>query len=309
MRWGIAWRSVRWRAGSSAVMVAVATVGIAAGTFGPLYLHGADQSVLQATLRSAPAGDTGLTLLADDDRVTAGQLYRAAGLAPRAPNGRALYGNPIVTVDRPVSTVSTRDGQAYGADLISRTGICRDLSFAAGSCPCGRDEVALSTEARLVGPQDDGSRHPRPPPRRHHGGPADLGLFPAHPMSMPAYRWGANYFGFGFGSPSTPELDDFVTTQARALSITARGRAPLLGQLPLLGACVRTDDCGDRTVVGPVPGASRRSVAHPDQQLAAPTLPDRRCGRAHDGHHRDGGAGPAGTACPHHPLLRGGPER
>ena len=92
MRWNIAWRSARWRAGSSAVMVVVATVGIAAGTFGPLYLHGADQSVLQATLRNAPAGDTGLTLLADDGRVSAGQLYRAAGLAPEPPTGRPSTG-------------------------------------------------------------------------------------------------------------------------------------------------------------------------------------------------------------------------
>jgi hypothetical protein len=223
-------------------MVVVATVGIAAGTFGPLYLHGADQSVLQATLRSAPAGDTGLTLLADDGRVTAGQLYRAAGLAPGAPNGQALYGNPIVTVDRPVSTVSTRDGQAYGADLISHTGICRHLSFAAGSCPRGGDEVALSTRsaAALGLAATDHVTLALP----HTNTTVDLrisGLF-RPPDVHAAYWWGANYFGFGFGSPSRPELDDFVTTQAQALSIAAPGRAPLLGQLPLLGARVSTDD-------------------------------------------------------------------
>jgi hypothetical protein len=234
MRLQIAWRSLRWRAGASAALLAVAVMGIAAGTFGPVYLQGANRSIVQFTLRSAPAGDTGLTLLARSGAVTVNDIRRVAALAPHAPNGDSLYGPVILTVDRPVTSLSLHNGQDYGADLISRTGICRHVVLVSGSCPTGMGQVAVSTRsARALGVHLGGRVAIAVP---HRKAPVTLsvsGLFKA-PDPEAGYWWGTNYFGFGQGSASLPSVDDFVTSQATILSIAAPGQAPLLGQLPLV---------------------------------------------------------------------------
>ena len=55
---------LRWRLGSSLGMLIIAVVAVATGAFGPIYLHSADQTVLNGTLGSAPPGNVGLTLQA-----------------------------------------------------------------------------------------------------------------------------------------------------------------------------------------------------------------------------------------------------
>ena len=41
---------LRWRIGGSAAMFVVALLGVGVGAYGPLYFHGADQSVLDTSL-------------------------------------------------------------------------------------------------------------------------------------------------------------------------------------------------------------------------------------------------------------------
>jgi putative ABC transport system permease protein len=238
----IAWRSLRWRAGASIAMLIVATVGLAASAFGPIYLQGAGQSVLQATLRGAPVGAAGLSLLANNDSVTAEQVVHAAEHAPRTPSGAAQYGHVIVTIDRLVSTASLVDGQRYHAGLISRTGICPHLSFMVGSCPRRAGAVALSARSAQALGLHVGNKVSLS--IRHERSPVVLaisGIFQT-PNFEASYWWGFNYFAYGSGTPASPTLDDFITSQQTALSVAAPGRDPILGQIPLRAARLRSGE-------------------------------------------------------------------
>jgi hypothetical protein len=144
IRLQIVWAGVRWRLGASLIMLTVATVGIAAASFGPVFLRGGDSSVLRSTLRAADASDVGLSLLAVNDHVTPKELHRAAMSVPRAPGGAAVYGSMIVTASVAIDPVAVGRTQPYVADLVSRTGMCRHLTFIVGSCPHGPGTVALS---------------------------------------------------------------------------------------------------------------------------------------------------------------------
>jgi len=233
IRLQIVWAGVRWRLGASLIMLTVATVGIAAASFGPVFLRGGDSSVLRSTLRAADASDVGLSLLAVNDHVTPKELHRAAMSVPRAPGGAAVYGSMIVTASVAIDPVAVGRTQPYVADLVSRTGMCRHLTFIVGSCPHGPGTVALSQRsARTL--------HLRVGDRARLRVPADhdtrtfvvSGLFrPGNPSA--SVWWGQNYFGFGEAPASRPRLDDFVTTRRTLLSIPAPAQAPLLGQLPL----------------------------------------------------------------------------
>ncbi len=116
-------------------MFLVAVAAIAAGTFGPVYLTEADHSVLLSTLASAPVGNTGLTLLPATGPDAGSRLRQATETASSASDGARYFGPPIVT--ETVGNISTRatNGQEYGSDLVSRTGVCRQLSFTSGHCP------------------------------------------------------------------------------------------------------------------------------------------------------------------------------
>jgi hypothetical protein len=147
IRFQIVWRSLRWRLGASLIMLTVATVGIAAASFGPVFLRGADQSVLRSMLNVADPANVGLTLLGVDDHVTPQQLRHAAAFVPSVPGGSGAYGSMIVTADAAVETVAVGRTQHYAGDLVARTGMCRYLAFVAGSCPQGGREVALSARS------------------------------------------------------------------------------------------------------------------------------------------------------------------
>jgi hypothetical protein len=214
-------------------MLAVATVGIGAGTFGPIYLHGADQSVLQAALHNALPANIGLSLDAGTNRITPSQMTSAATSAPRTADGARLFGSPIITTDRPLTAYVGH--QPYGADLISRTGICDHLVFAAGTCPTAKGTAAVSTRSAATLGLHVGQHDLVTLP--HSSLPVSLtivGLYKTPNVEAP-YWWGLGqgYFGFGFGSSLEPEVDDYVTSQQTALALTARGLAPLLAQMPL----------------------------------------------------------------------------
>ena len=216
-------------------MLTVATVGIAAASFGPIFLRGADQSVLTSTLHAADSGNVGLTLLAANDHVTVNQLDDAADAVPAAPGGRAVFGSGsmIVTASAAIVTVAAATRQPYAADLVARTGMCRHLTFVTGSCPQGAQDVALSARSARSLHLHVGNRAVLAISADHRSVTLVVsGLFrPGNPLA-PIW-WGQNYFAFGNGSASLPRLDDFVTTEQTMLAIPAPGLTPLLGQLPL----------------------------------------------------------------------------
>jgi putative ABC transport system permease protein len=240
IRLQIAWRSLRYRLGATLAMLAVAAVGVAAGAFGPIYLSGADQSVLQSSLQGALPANIGLSLDALSNQVSIQQMQRAAAKAPTI-DGRRVYETPIITVDRPITLIAESDGhQAYGADLISRTGACDHLVFVSGTCPRAPSEMAVSSRtAKEVGLRLGAQVPVRLP---HVPQPLKLtisGLYRA-PNFSAHYWWGYNYFGFGSGSTSQPEVDDLIVSQQTALGIAAPDQAPLLAQLPLRAGALTT---------------------------------------------------------------------
>ena len=106
---------LRWRAGTSLAMFAVAVFAVAAGAFGPMYLHSADQSILNGVLRDAPTGNTGLTFEANSGNGSPTRLLSAAGSVPQS---RRWFGNPISTDLAGLTSVA--GSQPFTASLVSR---------------------------------------------------------------------------------------------------------------------------------------------------------------------------------------------
>jgi putative ABC transport system permease protein len=242
VRLQIAWRSLRYRLGATLAMLAVAAVGVAAGAFGPIYLHGADESVLQTSLRGSVPANIGLSLNSVSDQVRIGQMEHAAAEVPgTAGGGGRLYGTPIITVDRPITLAAVVPGhQVYGADLIARTGVCGHLVFVEGTCPTAPSSVVVSSRTAKELGLRLGTQVPLDLP--HVPQPLKLtisGFYRAPNYNVP-YWWGYNYFGFGFGSSSQPEVDDLIVSQQTAVGIDAPDQTPLLAQLPLIASQVTT---------------------------------------------------------------------
>jgi ABC-type lipoprotein release transport system permease subunit len=233
IRLQIAWHSLRWRAGATLVMLLISVIAVGAGVFGPLYLDGSDQSVLQHELTSAPPSTTGLSLVANANAVSVAQLDRAIAAVPRLTPGRSLVDKPIITTSHGAEVTQVHNHQPFATDLISRTGACAHVRFADGHCPTAARTVALSTRTAKeldlqVGSTIDVNLN-------HVKSPVALvvaGLYVA-PNPFANFWWGFNYFGYGEGSTAVPELDDLITSQATALALPQSGGTPLLAQLPI----------------------------------------------------------------------------
>jgi putative ABC transport system permease protein len=243
IRWQVAWQSLRWRAGTSLAMLVVAAAAIAVGTFGPIYLRGADQSVLQSTLSAAPEGDTGVTLLPRHGAGEAGQFGAASRAIPRPSGGSPWFGSPIVTLDVPASTTAVGGagrGQPYRTDLVARTGACRHLQFASGGCPVGMGTVALSTRsAAQLGVHLGEVIAVHAAHSKRAAALTVTGLFRAgNPQA--AFWWGENYFGFGSGSNTQPFLDDFFTDASTVTTVAAESLSEV-AQFPLRPAALTVD--------------------------------------------------------------------
>jgi hypothetical protein len=225
-------------------MVVVAIAAVAAGAFGPIYRGEADQSVLLSTLRAAPAGNDGLTLLPRAGPGAATRLVRASDAVSGAFGGRTLFGPAIVTEDLGVTTTSRTTGQHYGSDLVARSGVCRHLAFTTGGCPVSSGSVAVSTRsARELGlrPGDRLTLSATGTAR-----PIVLtisGLFrPGDPGA--AFWWGENVFGAGFGTPTLPTLDDFFADAQTVAAVAPPGRVALMTQRPLVADALTPGDVG-----------------------------------------------------------------
>lgn len=231
---------LRWRLGSSVAMFVVALLGVAVGAFGPIYLHSAEQAILDGTLRAAPPGDSGLTLTQSSGRGSAAVLLARAAAAPSPGGGRAWFGRPIVTDDVGLSTEA--GGQAYGASLVARTAVCDHLSIT-GRCPYAAGDVVLSVRtARELGEGIGRSVIVSVAGAE----PATLrvvGLYQPRSATDP-YWWGVDYFPFGTGPPVKPLLDSFFTVPGTVAASAPPSSIARLVQRPFEAGSLPTGEVG-----------------------------------------------------------------
>ncbi len=242
MRFALLLRGIRWRAGASLAMFIVAAVGVGVGSFGPLYVHSADQSVLSGTLEDASSGNAGLTLQATAPGTPA-RLSAAARAVPSPGTARPWFGAPISTNDAGVATVA--GGQAYEADLVSRTDVCAHVVLVAGTCPSTSDAVMLSSRSASLLGVALGARFAVSFDRSPRTAALTVvGLYRPGDVSN-AYWWQEDFFPFGSGSPSRPQLDDLFST-----AMTVRTLAPAQWltstlQFPFERGSLLVDGAGD----------------------------------------------------------------
>ena len=135
---------LRWRFGSSLAMLVIAVAAVATGAFGPIYLHSANQSVLNGALASAPPGNRGLTLEPVRGNESP-RLLRAAEQAPRPGGGTRWFGKGITTAEAGFNTVA--GNETYSAALMARSGVCAHLVLVTGSCSTQTATVVMSARS------------------------------------------------------------------------------------------------------------------------------------------------------------------
>jgi putative ABC transport system permease protein len=222
---------LRWRAGTTVALLAVAVVAVALGAFGPLYLYGADQSILNGTLAGASPGVLGLTMEPVQTPGTTAQLSSAYARVPEPGTGPRWFGTPIATDEAGVD--ATAHGQEYGAGLIARSGVCAHLVMVEGACPPAAGAVVMSTrsaaELGVVAGQTirlSFSRSRRTATLRLSG------LYRAVAPTDP-YWWGVNYFAFGTSaSPRTTSLDALFTSNRTLARAAPPGLVSHLFEVP-----------------------------------------------------------------------------
>ncbi len=241
MRFALVLGGIRWRAGASLAMFIVAAVGVGVGSFGPLYVHGADQSILNGTLENAAAGNAGLTLQASATGSPV-RLVAAARTVPTPGTRRHWFGAPIATNDAGVATVA--DGQGYGADLVSRTGACAHVAIVAGHCPSTNGTVMLSTRSAQLLDIGLGDRLAVSFDRSTRTAAlAVAGLYRPGNVSDP-YWWEEDFFPFGSGPPSRPELDDVFSTATTVRELAPTRWLTTTLQFPLERGSMTVDAAG-----------------------------------------------------------------
>src|ERR1700677_292767 len=231
---------LRWRLGSSLAMLIIAVVAVATGAFGPIYLHSADQAVLNGALGSSPPGNVGLTLQPGvgngSDRLT-----DAADRVPRAGGGRTWFGRGISTDETGVATVANEE--TYTADLMARSGVCAHLVIVAGRCGTQTGSVVLSARSAHELGLGVGQRIDLSVIRSSRRASLTIaGLYAPNPSSR--YWWGINYFGFGTGAPGKPILDEAFASFPTINTLAPASQVEKMIQLPFQAGSLAVDDTG-----------------------------------------------------------------
>jgi putative ABC transport system permease protein len=202
--------AIRARRGAAAVLFVVAVLAIAAAAIGPMFLQSADTSVLTSTAKAAPPGELDLTVISSGGIRQMSQLSSAIRASDRLANG--LLAQPLFAAD--VGSHFVYKNQAYGADVLARTGICAHLTFVSGACPHGLNEVAISKRSTTTSGIRVGSRLDI---SESHSSSSTTdvtisGIY-VTPTNIDNNYWKDNYyFDFGDGSPAVIQLDPLVAT-------------------------------------------------------------------------------------------------
>src|ERR1700677_1219306 len=134
--------------------------------------------------------------------------------AVRASNHLAdgLLSHPLFTAD--VGSHFVYKNQAYGADVLARTGICTHLTFVSGACPQGLNEVAISkrstttSDIRVGTHLDISESHSSSTTTQ-----VTISGIYVTPTNIDNNYWKDNYyFDFGNGSPADIQLDPLIAT-------------------------------------------------------------------------------------------------
>lgn len=258
---------LRWRLGSSLAMLVMAVVAVAIGAFGPIYLHSADQSVLDSTLAGAPSENLGLTLQPAHRVGDFHKLEAAADHPPRPGGGRPWFGKWISTDE--VGFTSTAGGQAYYSGLLERSGVCAHLVMVAGQCSSQFGTVVLSTRsAQELGLGVGQTLHLSLIDSSRTASLKITGLCTPNPASP--YWWGTNYFGFGTGSPSRPVLDNAFTTASTIDAIAPASLIDTMIQVPFHTTSLAVDST---SAIETLLGHYKTSVLADDGVIASTQLP------------------------------------
>jgi putative ABC transport system permease protein len=201
--------AIKARRGAAAVLFVVAVLAIAAAAIGPMFLHSADTSVLTSTAKAAPPGESDLTIISSGGAGQMSQLSSAVRASDHVANG--LLSQPLFAAD--VGSHFVYKNQAYGADVLARTGICAHLTFVSGACPQGLNEVAISKRSTTtsdirVGTHLDISES-------HSSTMTEVTISGIYltPTNIDNNYWKDNYyFDFGDGGPADIQLDPLVAT-------------------------------------------------------------------------------------------------
>lgn len=239
LRFSLLLSGLRWRAGSTIALLVVSVVAIGVGAFGPIYLHSADQSILDATLASAPPGADGLTLQPAHGAARPGQLAAAEGEVPRPAGAMAWFGPAIATEEVGITAVAV--GQPYASGLVARSGVCLHLHVVTGRCPTAAGQVIMSSRSAQALDVDLGQK--LDVTFTGSSRTASLvvaGLYAPDNPNAP-FWWGNNYFGFGSGSVAKPELDDVFTSITTIVADAPSGLVSSMLQLPLRGRALPVD--------------------------------------------------------------------
>jgi putative ABC transport system permease protein len=213
-------------------MFAVAIFATGAAAFGPVYLHSADQLVLNGTLGSAPVARTGLTISPASAHRPISALAAVARQVPQPGAPARWWGHPILTQRAGFLTVPSPPGRTaqpptgpdrslpygpthpFAGTLVTRSGACAHLEVVAGRCASGTAVVISTRTASLLGLRVGDRLRVRFPNASEPVGLLISGLYrPSHPDA--AYWWGQNYFAFGSLGPglvALVELDAVFTS-------------------------------------------------------------------------------------------------
>lgn len=142
---GIALRGIWGRRGVTATILAVAVVATAAAVVGPVYFNAAGTSILQDTVRSAPASGQVIDVVRQTDldvnRVDtlADDVHSVVSASPSASG----FAAPIRAVEF-VGHLSA-EPPTFQTLLTWRDGDCAQLTIASGQCPSAAGQVIVST--------------------------------------------------------------------------------------------------------------------------------------------------------------------
>ena len=141
-RLGLLWRGLRWRLGTSALLLLVAAVAVFAATVGPLYLGTADGTVLHGTLNGQGEAQNAVAATATVESQQSEPLARESLAQERRSAMRHWFGAGVLTVD-----VGIRTGVDDAiADLVYRPGVCSHLTFVQGNCVRSGLQVDITQE-------------------------------------------------------------------------------------------------------------------------------------------------------------------
>lgn len=211
------------RRGAATVLFIVAVIAIAAAAMGPMFLESADTSVFASAASAAPLGTTDLLIITTGGPAQMSKLSSAAQTARQLAEGRL---DPTLFTAVVASHFETM-GQPYESDILARTDICSHLHVVKGTCPSGKNEVAISERSAAVAGVRVGDHLSVTEPGSSITSQMTVTGMYVQPASEDDPYWrGSYYFDFGTGTPPQVILDPLVATFATALA--PRGVVPQL---------------------------------------------------------------------------------